>query len=317
MDRFLVDRIQTTIDNYRIAKEELRNDGDVINHFASLIFSHYEKEIPFERIKEIRKNIKSATTILSPFRGDTLNIISLLIATVDNEKEEKLIEDMYETMEILEEEGFLSGSYLALTAFTISKYCKYKEKRDIIKKIKELYIILKEKYNDITNEDDYLLCTLLVINNVQLGTVDDFIENIFEHIATSNIRSKNGVQGLANAIILNGSLGEMYRTMEFMLYLEKRNIKIANQFLPLIGVVANYNPRKNVDIVEGVIEYLCDEEGEYEYYIDKGFRNIIAIVIVAFCTITDKKRYIDELLAQGVLSFINSKNKGIFEEVLY
>ena len=317
MDRFLVDRIQTTIDNYRIAKEELRNDGDVINHFASLIFSHYEKEIPFERIKEIRKNIKSATTILSPFRGDTLNIISLLIATVDNEKEEKLIEDMYETMEILEEEGFLSGSYLALTAFTISKYCKYKDKRDIIKRVKELYIILKEKYNDITNEDDYLLCTLLVINNVQLGIVDDFIENIFEHIATSNIRSKNGVQGLANAIILNGSLGEMYRTMEFMLYLEKRNIKIANQFLPLIGVVANYNPRKNVDIVEGVIEYLCDEEGEYEYYIDKGFRNIIAIVIVAFCTITDKRRYIDELLAQGVLSFINSKNKGIFEEVLY
>ncbi len=317
MDKFLVDRIQMTIDNYRIAKEELRNDGDVINHFASLVFSHYEKEIPVERIKEIRKNIKSATTIMSPFRGDTLNILSLLIATVDNEKEEELIEDMYETMEILEEEGFLSGSYLALAAFTISKYCRYKEKREIIEKVKELYIIIKEKYNDITNEDDYLLCTLLVINNVQADTVDDFIENIFEHIASSNIRSKNGVQGLANAIILNGSSGEMYRTMEFMLYLEKRNIKIANQFLPLIGVIANYNPRRNVDIVEGVIEYLCDEEGEYEYYIDKGFRNIIAIVIVAFCTMANKKRYIDELLAQGILSFINSKNKGIFEEVLY
>ena len=317
MDKFLVDRIQMTIDNYRIAKEELRNDGDVINHFASLVFSHYEKEIPVERIKEIRKNIKSATTIMSPFRGDTLNILSLLIAIVDNEKEEELIEDMYETMEILEEEGFLSGSYLALTGFTISKYCRYKEKRDIIEKVKELYIIIKEKYNDITNEDDYLLCTLLVINNVQADTVDDFIENIFEHIASSNIRSKNGVQGLANAIILNGSSGEMYRTMEFMLYLEKRNIKIANQFLPLIGVIANYNPRRNVDIVEGVIEYLCDEEGEYEYYIDKGFRNIIAIVIVAFCTMANKKRYIDELLAQGILSFINSKNKGIFEEVLY
>ena len=315
MDKFLVDRIQITIDNYRIANEELRNDGDIINHFASLIFSHYEKEIPFERIKEIRKDIKSATTRMSPFRGDTLNILSLLIATVDNEEE--VIVDMYETMEILEEEGFLSGSYLALTAFTISKYCRYKEKRDIIKKIKELYIILKEKYNDITNEDDYLLCTLLVINNVQADTVDDFIENIFDHIANSNIRSKNGVQGLANSIILNGSSGEMYRTMEFMLYLEKRNIKIANQFLPLIGVIANYNPRRNVDIVEGVIEYLCDEEGEYEYYIDKGFRTIIAIVIVAFCTMSDKKRYIDELLAQGVLSFINSKNKGIFEEVLY
>ena len=317
MDKFLVDRIQMTVDNYRLAKEELRNDGDIINHFASLVFSHYEKEIPVERIKEIRKNIKSATTIMSPFRGDTLNILSLLIATVDNEKEEELIEDMYETMEILEEEGFLSGSYLALTAFTISKYCRYKEKKDIIKKIKELYIILKEKYNNITNEDDYLLCTLWVINNIQADTVDDFIENIFDHISNSHIRSKNGIQGLANAIILNGSSGEMYRTMEFILYLQKRNIKIANQFLPLLGVIANYNPRRNVDIVEGVIEYLCDEEGEYEYYIDKGFRTIIAIVIVAFCTMSNKKRYIDELLAQGVLSFINSKNKGIFEEVLY
>ena len=317
MDKFLVDRIQMTVDNYRLAKEELRNDGDIINHFAALVFSHYEKEIPVERIKEIRKNIKSATTMMSPFRGDTLNILSLLIGTVDNDNEQELIEDMYETMEMLEEQGFLSGSYLALTAFTISKYCKYKDKKEIIKKIKELYIILKEKYSNITSDDDYLLCTLWVINNIQADTIDDFIENIFDHIADSHIRSKNGVQGLANAIILNGSSGEMYRTMEFMLQLQKRNIKIANQFLPLLGVVTNYNPRRNVDIVEGVIEYLCDEEGEYEYYIDKGFRTIIAIVIIAFCTMTEKKRYIDELLAQGILSFINSKNKGIFEEVLY
>lgn len=317
MDKFLVDRVQMTVDNYRLAKEELRNDGDIINHFASLVFSHYEKEIPVERIKEIRKKIKLATTRMSPFRGDTLNILSLLIGTVDKEIEEELIEDMYETMEILEEEGFLSGSYLALTAFTISKYARYKDKKDIILKIKELYIILKEKYSNITNEDDYLLCTLWVINNINAGIVDDFIENIFDHIADSHIRSKNGVQGLANAIILNGSSGEMYRSMEFMLQLQKRNIKIANQFLPLVGVLTNYNPRRNADIVEGVIEYLCDEEGEYEYYIDKGFRTIIAIVIISFCTMSNKKRYIDELLAQGILSFINSKNKGIFEEVLY
>lgn len=317
MDKFLVDRIQMTVDNYRLAKEELRNDGDIINHFAALVFTHYEKEIPVERIKDIRKKIKLETPRMSPFRGDTLNILSLLIGTVDKEIEANLIQDIYETMEILEEEGFLTGSYLALTAFTISKYTRYKDKKDIILNIKELYLILKEKYSNITNEDDYLLCTLWVINNIQVDIVDDFIENIFDHIADSHIRSKNGVQGLANAIILNGSSGEMYRSMEFMLQLQKRNIKIANQFLPLVGVLTNYNPRRNADILEGVIEYLCDEEGEYEYYIDKGFRTIIAIVIISFCTLANKKRYVDELLAQGVLSFINSKNKGIFEEVLY
>ena len=157
MDKFLVDRIQMTVDNYRLAKEELRNDGDIINHFAALVFSHYEKEIPVERIKEIRKNIKSATTMMSPFREDTLNILSLLIATVDNEQE--LIDDKYETMDMLEEEGFLTGSYIALTALTKRKYCKYEDKKEIIKRIKELYIILKEKYSNITNDDDYLLRT--------------------------------------------------------------------------------------------------------------------------------------------------------------
>lgn len=61
---------------------------------------------------------------------------------------------------------------------------------------------------------------------------------------------------------------------------------------------------------------MCDEESEYEFYLDKGFRTVIAIVIVSFCTITDKRRYIDELLAHGIISFINSKNKGIFAEAL-
>ena len=129
MDKFLVDRIHMTVENYILAKEELRNDGDVINHFASLVFSHYEKQIPVKRVKEIRRNIKSATKIVSPFRGDTLNILSLLIATVDRDSQQELIEDIYEVMDILEEQGFKSGSYLALAAFTISKYCKYKDKK--------------------------------------------------------------------------------------------------------------------------------------------------------------------------------------------
>ena len=35
---------------------------------------------------------------------------------------------------------------------------------------------------------------------------------------------------------------------------------------------------------------LCEKEYEYEYYMDKGFRTIIAIVIVSFCTSFRKKK---------------------------
>ena len=316
MDKFLVDRIDMTIENYRLAKECLRNDGDMLNHFASLVFSHYEMSIPIDRVKEIRKLIKTNTNRMSPFRGDALYILSLLIATVDISKQQELIDDVLDVSEMLDVEGFVSGSYLVLTAYSIARYGKKKDKQQLIENIKQMYIVLKEKYSNITNEEDYILCALWAINNVDADTVDDFVENIFEHIADSNIRSKNSVQGLANAIILNGSSGDMYRIMEFLLQLQKRKTKIACQFLPLVGILSNNNPRKYADIVEGVVDYMCEEEAEYEYYMDKGFRTIIAIVIISLCTVSNKKRYIDELLAQGIIAFINSKNKGMFEEVL-
>ena len=316
MEKFLVDRIDRTVDNYRLAKEYLKNDGDILNHFASLVFSHYEKEIPIDRIKEIRKEITAATPRMSPFRGDILYIISLLIATTDKEIQQEIIENMFSAMEKLEENGFRPCSHLVLTAYVIGRYGSARKQDEIVYKLKESYILLKEKYNNITNEDDYLLCALWSINNIELKVVNDFIENVYDHVADYNVRTKNGVQGLSNAIILNGSSGQMYRNMEFLLQLQKRDIKIANQFLPLVGVLSNTNPRRTVDLVEGVIEDLCDKEAEYEFYLDKGFRTIIAVVIVSFCTISDKRRYIDELLAHGVISFINSKNKGIFEEAL-
>lgn len=48
--------------------------------------------------------------------------------------------------------------------------------------------------------------------------------------------------------------------------------------------------RKSVDLIEDVVDMLCDEESEYEYYMDKGFRTIIAISIISFTTISRKKK---------------------------
>ncbi|MBC5629370.1 DUF4003 family protein [Clostridium sp. NSJ-6] len=315
MESFILNRVNLTVDNYKFARMELRNDGDLLNHFASLVFSHYESEIPVERVREIRKYIKATTPRMSIFRGDILYLISILIASLDKNIEEELIQSMFEYMNLLEEH-FLEGAHLALTAYVLARYGRDRDKEEIVKKTVEVYYVLKEKYYNITQDDDYLVCALWALNDIEAEVINDFVDNVFEHIADANIRSKNGIQGLANAILLNGSSGHMYRSVEFIQQLEKRDIKIANQFLPLIGILYNINPRRNVDLVEGVIDELCDQEYEYEYYIDKGFRTIIAISIIAFCNDSEKKLYIDELLAHGILSFINSKNKSMFSEVL-
>ncbi|WP_066892642.1 DUF4003 family protein [Clostridium nigeriense] len=315
MDKLLRDRINLTIENYRKAKIDLRNDGDLINHFASLVYSHYEKEIPFEKVKGIRKYIKSTSSRVSPFRGDILYILSLLIA-LEEENEKELISDIYEVEEVLKSEGFNECDYLVLTSFVLAKYGKDKDKEKIAEKMKAVFILLKEKYYNITGEDDYLVCALWALNDIDIKTIDEFIETIYNYMTNLNIKSKNGIQSLTNAIMLNGSSGHMYKTIEFILQLEKREIKLAQQFLPLLGVLSNRDTRKSVDLIEGVIDMLCDEESEYEYYMDKGFRTIIAITIISFTTINEKRNYIDELLAQGVYCFIKSKNKGMFAEAL-
>ena len=62
-------------------------------------------------------------------------------------------------------------------------------------------------------------------------------------------------------------------------------------------------------------QYLCDEEFEYEFYMDRSFREFMATAIIEFSR-KSKAKYINELIAICVYSFSNSKNQGIFSEIL-
>lgn len=314
MDKFLEETINLTINNYREAKFELRNDGDLINHLASLIFTHKNSNIPFEKVKLIRKNIKATTSRVSPFRGDFLYILSLLIAKEDNEK--NIVKNMYLIMDLLKENGFKEGEDLALSSYALAKYHNKGDINDVIYRMKKVFTLLKIKYENITGEDDYLICALWALNGIEVETIEEFIDNVFNQMKNINIKSKNNIQGLTNAIILKGSSGNMYKTLEFMMQMKENNIKIAPQFLPLLGVLTNKDVRNTSRIIEEVINKLKEEESEYEYYIDKGFRTIIALSIISFSCDREERKYIDELLALGTFSFIKSKNKGVMYEAL-
>ena len=74
--------------------------------------------------------------------------------------------------------------------------------------------------------------------------------------------------------------------------------------------------QRYVDKVEMVIDYLCEVESQYEFYMDRSFRAFIAIMLIEFSKEVEEERYLEELLSMGVYSFLVSKNQGVFSEVL-
>lgn len=74
MNKNIKEICDTTVKNYRYAVQNLRYDGDYINHFSALLNGYYNKNIPQDEVKEVRLYIKNNTSKMSVFRGDMLYI---------------------------------------------------------------------------------------------------------------------------------------------------------------------------------------------------------------------------------------------------
>lgn len=315
MNKKITSLCDLTVKNYRKVKEELRYDGEYINHFASLVYFDYEEDIQTSRVKKLRTYIKEKTSRMSCFRGDILYMISFLI--VDEKDKEYFIDEIISTYELLIESGFKESQYLVLTSYVLVKYGQKENRFFDISNIKEIFSLIKERYDNVTNEEDYLECALLTLTNVNNDKVVDNIDVVVNSLSELDMFSKNSVQGLAMAILLNKSAFDLYNINELLIEFERRDMKISHQFLPLLGIINhNKSAKEYVDEVNEVIKYLCEEEALYEFYMDKSFRTFIAIAIIELSKKDKKERYVKELLSVCVYSFLLSKNQGVFSEIL-
>lgn len=316
MEKIIKDVCDYTINNYRYAVQNLRYDGDYINHYSALVNGYYKKSINDKEVKEIRTYIRKNTHNMSVLRGDILYIVSFLIELCNGDKIE-ICNEIIETLEMLTDYGFKECGYLALVSYSIVKYCDRSKREEVIKKTKNIFMAMKKKYGNLTTEDDYLLCALLAISNIDFQNILEKEDYIFKRMHNLKLFSDNGVQCLTNSMILNTKKNIAEDVSEFLLNLKDKGIKVGRQFLQLIGImIKDQDLEKSIEDLNEVIEYLCNEESEYGFYIDKGFRNMIAFMIVFMDYDRHEIKYVDELLAFGTYSFLLSKNQGLFNEVL-
>ena len=315
MNEIIKKTCDITIENYNKVKEELRFDGDYINHYAALIYGGAEKYVPCSKVKKVRSEIKEKTSRMSCFRGDILYIVSLLIALED--KEDIFIDKILKVYDELMEVGFKESQHLVLAAYTIAKHCEASDTFSRIIYMKEIYNSIKDKYKNVTSTDDYMQSALLAINNVEKSRIMEYMDKAFKIYSELEGLSNNSIQGLIMALLLNPKLEAASKVEEMLIEIEKEDIKISRQFLPLLGVIAGQESTKYyIDRINNIIEYLCSKEGEYEYYMDRGFRFFIGLFILEICNKKNKENYLNELLALSIYSFIVSKNNSLFTEVL-
>ncbi|SFU31216.1 Protein of unknown function [Clostridium sp. DSM 8431] len=213
--------------------------------------------------------------------------------------------------------NFRESQYLVLASYTMVKYVKKENRDSKLKKMREIYETIRSRYKNVTNHEDYLECALLAIGEVDSEFVLTYMEDIFRDYGKIDNLSKNSIQALSMTLMLNSNDWAYDNIKNLFNKLEEDNMKIGHQFLPLLGVsYKEHNHTEFINKINEVIDYLCEEESEYEFYMDKGFRFFIALMILEGNRKCKEKRYMYELFSKGVYSLIVSKNQGIFDEVL-
>ena len=315
MEKEIKELCDVTIEKYRELREDFRYDGDYINHFAAVLYANNKNEIPVDKIKKIRTYIKENTSRMSCFRGDILYMISFLIGMEDNVR--IFIEALLETYNELVEAGFKESQYLVLSSYALVKHSDGTNSSTYISRMMDIFKAMKKKYKNIINDEDYLECALLSISGVDENIINNYMDNILNSLMELDNFSKNSLQGLTLALLLNNNPSSLIRVQQLLLEFNEKDIKVSHQFLPLLAISAgNYVIEEYSEKLQEINKYLCSEEYEFEYYMDSSFRVFITISILEYYSIKKEEKFLNELIAMGVYSFITSKNNGIIADVL-
>ncbi|WP_297637864.1 DUF4003 family protein [uncultured Clostridium sp.] len=312
----LLDICNSVMDSYKLVKDGLRFDGEYINHFASLVFGGHLEEIDLEKIKKIRKYIKNETSQLSSFRGDMLYLISILISREENYSffSDRLIKVSEEMQDV----GFKESKGLTLAAYAICKHGNLDLDYKIYNNTKLIYDLLKKEFKEITDENDYLVCALLGIKcakeNEDAKETGEFVEYMFNYLLSLENYSKNHLQMLATSLLLNTNIESQFEVKELIESFKEQGLTVGNEVLGIIGAANRTDSiERYIFKVREVIEYICDEEGAYLYYMDKNFRVLIGITIVEYFNKqqdSEYNKYLEELLAFSIYSFSIKNNNG-------
>lgn len=269
---------------YKEIEQELRYDGNRVNNFASLVFCRSDKEIDYNKIKSIRKYISKETPWFSSFRGDALNMISILLH--NDENWEKSFDRIKLWEEALRDDGFTESAYLAMSSWILFKCTSSEDDVQRIKKrIKEVYSFMSSNYSNITAGEDYFACVFISLTDINKEEYENILNYILVDAKEKEYTSSNGAQSLANVFVTDvENFENNINGAEYLVTKSKEiDFAIPSQYIAIAGLAAMYVEDKDkfIDEVKKACDYLTKFD-EYAFFMDKSFRFILAMIVVMY-----------------------------------
>ena len=266
---------------YREAVEKLRYDGNKINNFASIVYCNEDRELNYDLIKRIRKYIIKVTPWFSSFRGDSLNMLSILLSTED--EWQQTFEKINEWEESLRNEGLKESAYLAISSWVLAKCAGNRNKDIVIKRIVMFYSFMHKNYTNITSSDDYLVCILLALTDISTEDYRVILDSALKDVKEKEYTTNNGAQSLVNVLALDvDSYDEnMNKTEQILVKSKEIGYALPTHYVSIAAAASMFieDADKFVEESRKSSEYLEQFE-EYTFYMDKSFRYVLSMIVV-------------------------------------
>lgn len=266
---------------YRETEENLRYDGNKINNFASIVYCNEDRELNYDLIKRIRKYIAKVTPWFSSFRGDSLNMLSILLSTED--EWQQTFDRINEWEESLRNEGLKESAYLAISSWVLAKCAGDRDKNMVVQRIVMFYSFMHKNYNNITSSADYLVCILLSLTDISTEDYRMILDSALKDAKEKEYTTNNGTQSLVNVLASDvDSYDENMNKTELILKKSKAiGYAIPTHYVSIAAAASMFisDADEFVEQSRQSSEYLEQFE-EYTFYMDKSFRYVLAMIVV-------------------------------------
>lgn len=278
MRELLKTRVDNMLDLYLKIEKQFKWQHNLSKHFAALIYTQKNKSFDKEKINRLIKVIKESTGVFSPYRGNSMFILAMLLCSEYDDPKEKFLK-MLEYDKKLRNAGFKNSTYLPIANYALLITCEDSDVENRVKRGYDIYREMKNNHPWITSGDDYPLTILLAGFNNSIETIEEY----YQGLNRLGFSKGNGLQLLSHILSFSSENKEVVirRCKNVYEKLKENKLKLYPSFYSSLGLIALLSG-DNDEIIKELIEVAGYINSLKKYkWLGKGMNVLIASAIIS------------------------------------